>query len=452
MKVSVTGVLLLWSLTVCALAQEAAIEDGGERDAWTVRPDGGAHYVKLSQDPQVGAFGDQSLRLDVTIDPQNQWWSVITCAVGENPDPDQYDGLRVAVRTSAALPSGGLTAKVGDVERSPELKADGQWQYVDLKLADKAAGGVGVELNIKHGIPGLPAEFTLHIDGPAWAQSIEADTRITRLKPLHLDTALVEAGQPRAVIVAPPGERYQEAVEIVQTAVRARTGVTLPAMRDPAVTAAPEEMLGTRNVIALGNMATNPFTEEMYRKWYVLLDLRYPGPGGHVVRSLHDPYGTGHNVIWVGGSDDEGVLSAARVFAELLKGEKEDSLAVGWLMKIKLGEGMTPPKLDLDAERFDVRSWRDSFRERGNRKTGYDPSTFFGWNPISVAGVLYYMTGDSEYLDAFKAMAMPDPENPPRPNVSDDAFNDPMDPLVKNYHYRAHLVDCVYDLIEESPL
>ncbi len=275
-----------------------------------------------------------------------------------------------------------------------------------------------------------------------------AEGEITELKDLRLDTQLVKAGEPQAVIVAPPGATYEAAVNVVQEAIQERAGARLPVLRDEAQTAKPDEILATRNVIALGNMATNPFTERMYRQWYVLLDLRYPGPKGHVVRSLHNPYGTSHNVIWLGGSDDAGVLAAAQAFAGGLRGDANGNLDVGWLMEIKLGEGMTPPKVgDL------VYSWRDSFRERpDDGSVGYGPSTYFGWNPISIAGALYYMTGDKEYLDEFKAMAMPDPDNIPEPNRTDDAFNDPMNPLVLNYHYRAHLVDCVFDLIEESPL
>jgi len=46
---------------------------------------------------------------------------------------------------------------------------------------------------------------------------------------------------------------------------------------------------------------------------------------------------------------------------------------------------------------------------------------------------------------------MPDARHLPLQNKASDAFNDPTDPLVKSYHYRAHLLDCIYDMIEESP-
>ncbi|MBN1670057.1 MAG: hypothetical protein JXR37_03445 [Kiritimatiellae bacterium] len=282
----------------------------------------------------------------------------------------------------------------------------------------------------------------------AWAA--EEQPAITQLKNLHIDTVLVAAGKPQAVIVVPGDGRYAAAVEAIQAAVRRASGATLPVERGAADA---EALLKARNVIALGNMATNPFIAHMYRQWYTLLDLKYPGKGGCVVRSCHDPYGTGRNVIWIGGSDDAGVTAAARRFAGLLT--PGAPLKVGWLMEIQLGAGLNPPEIGehvKDWNQNTVLSWRDSWRVADGRKTGYPPGGAFGWNPISVAGVLYYMTGRREYLDYFKQLAMPDPKNVPPPLKTDDAIQDPLNPLVKNYHYRTHLVTCVFDLIEESPL
>jgi hypothetical protein len=226
------------------------------------------------------------------------------------------------------------------------------------------------------------------------------------------------------------------------------SGVQLSVLPD---TTKPEEILKTNNVIVLGNMGTNDFIKTLYRQWYTFLDTKYPGKGGYVVRTLHNPYGTGHNVLLLGGSDDKGVQQAIDVFNSLLK--PGNPMKIGRLMEIKLGTGIIPPELDEESPGLGALSWADSFRKLpGGGATGYEPATFFGWNPISIAGVLYYMTGQKKYLDAFKSMAMPDPRNIPLPNKTSDAFNDPLDPLVKNDHYRSHFVDCVWDLIEESPL
>jgi len=89
-----------------------------------------------------------------------------------------------------------------------------------------------------------------------------------------------------------------------------------------------------------------------------------------------------------------GVSEAARVFAARnLKGSAAN-LNVGWLMKMRLGKGLSLPVIGAHMEKWNVQSWSDSSRTLSDGiKTGYEPATYFGWNPISIAGALYYMTG-----------------------------------------------------------
>jgi hypothetical protein len=272
---------------------------------------------------------------------------------------------------------------------------------------------------------------------------------IKHLKNLYLETSLVRNGAPTAVIVAPKTGFLGRQAEELAAKIHTLSGSILEVISDQAI---PEEVLKGRNVIALGNMSNNRFIEHLYRQWQVVLDLTYPGKGGYVVRSLHNPYGTGHNVIFIGGSDDAGVAAAVTAFTTQLGKPKNGTFSVGRLMEIRLGQDVQLPVIGPFLSKWQVYSWNDSWRKTlAGRNTGYPPASIFGWNPISVAGILYYMTGKKEYMDCFKSLAMPDPQNIPLANRTDDAFNDPLNPLVKNYHYRSHLVDCVYDLIEESP-
>ena len=277
--------------------------------------------------------------------------------------------------------------------------------------------------------------------------------RITRLKDLGIGTTLGQSGLAKTVIVLPDdGRLYAGALRTIQNRIAAFAGVELPVIYP---TEDPERMLSATHVIALGNMATNAFIKSLYMKWFAFLDLKYPGDCGYVVRSVHDPFGTGKNVILIGGSDETGVEKAASAFAGKLK--PGNPLTVGWLLEVQLGAGIAPPTFSVDADAKNILSWRDSRRgafssDDPKSKFGYEPATYFGWNPISVAGVLYLMTGMPEYLDAFKKLSMPDARRPPKRLMTDDAFEDPKDPLVKSYHYRAHLVDLVWDLMEESPL
>lgn len=301
---------------------------------------------------------------------------------------------------------------------------------------------------------------SLMLTAPISAATTVVEGPIRQLKELHLQTALVEAGQATATIVAPADGRYAEAVKIVQEAVRAAAGVELPVIGDDQAQApdAPKTILADRSVIALGNMSTSKFLFTLYRHWYIWTDLKYPGQGGFEVRSLHNPYGTGHNVILLGGSDGEGVLKAAKRFAEIVRETKLPR--VGWLMEIQLGSDVPAPPPDPRADGVDAfRSWRDSWRidSQGNR-AGATPAGIFGFNVMSVQAAHYYATGDRKYLDEFLRLALPDPRNLPRPIrtlMIDRGAPEGYDltrPLRMVHHYRAHLMPMIWDLIEESPL
>jgi len=273
---------------------------------------------------------------------------------------------------------------------------------------------------------------------------------VTQLKDLRLTTHFVQSGVAEAVIVVPAGGRYDTQANAIQSALSAGTGVSVPIRTDAQVS--PAGLLAAKNVIALGNMATSTFIETLYQQWYTLLDLRYPGAGGYVLRSVHNPLGTGRNVVLVGGSDDAGVSAAADALVVRLG---TDAYKIGWTMQIALPPGTELPTISKDTHTgsWGVYSWRDSWREYEPGKTvGYGRASSFGWNEISVSGALYYMTGRPEYLDVFKQLAMPDPADIPGALLNNSAFRDAANPLVDTYHYHTHLVDLVYDLIEESPL
>ena len=123
----------------------------------------------------------------------------------------------------------------------------------------------------------------------------------------------------------------------------------------------PMELLRQQYVIPLCNMATNAFIKALYRQWHLTLDLKYPGETAYVVFSLHNPYGSGHNVILLGGSDDVDVNEAARIFGKELKGDAA-ALNADWLMKISLEKGLTRPVIGVNLKNWNVQSWNDSRR------------------------------------------------------------------------------------------
>lgn len=273
------------------------------------------------------------------------------------------------------------------------------------------------------------------------------------LKDLCLETPVVRDGGPMAALVVPAGGDYDELARRIQAVIRELTDVEIPCVDDRAPEAAVPLV---ENVILLGNRTTHRTIGELYNRHYCLLDLRYPGPGGHVLRSLHCPFGAGpsgngRNAILVGGSDGEGVAAATEILCKRLaeagaemgaptSGGGPVDLSLGWLMDIALGEGM-----ELPDELRDYEIWEAS--------AGYGSVGYFGWNSLSKRLAAYYMTGDTEQARQFLRLAFPGDEA--KAEIADldgERVENKDEPLSGPYHYNAHMMILFWDLVEESPV
>lgn len=261
----------------------------------------------------------------------------------------------------------------------------------------------------------------------------------TQLKNLHITTALVKEGKPNAVIVAPSSGLYKEPAKDIQLAVKEITGVTLQIVSD----SSPEAEVPVKgNLIVLGNRSTNKAIGELYNRFYTLLDLRYPGPEGYVVRTLHNPFGDGNNVVFIGGSDTAGVESAAGAFIRKLDRAKTDrgTLTIDRLTEIKLGKGLIVPE---DIREFET--WEAS--------EGYGSIGYFGWTSLSKRMAMYYMTGDEFHAREFIRLAFPDEQALKEiDDIDGERVENKDEPLSGFYHYNAHMAILFWDLIEESPV
>jgi len=258
------------------------------------------------------------------------------------------------------------------------------------------------------------------------------------LKDLCIATALVTRGAPQVTIVTPEAGAYDRLAQSIQRTVADLTGTEVPIASDDASEAS---LPAQGNVIALGNRSTNRMIGELYDRHYTLLDLRYPGPGGHVLRSLHNSFGNGYNVIFLGGSDLAGVAAATdALLTRLAKAEHNaGSLSVGWLMDIELGN-----EIEASTDLADLRTWEDD---------ATDSPRGWGWNSISKHMAAYYMTGKDEHAREFLRLAFPD-EQAKRElaEIDDERIENKDAPLSGPYHYAAHLMVLFWDLIEESPI
>ena len=143
-------------------------------------------------------------------------------------------------------------------------------------------------------------------------------SRITHLKKLYPQTAISLEGKPAAFIAPGHSGKQMQLAEELQTAIQQHTGVTIPIVA--AAEFVDEEWnidfnrVGSSNIIALGNVNNNILLKVLYGERYVVADSIYPGKGGYLIRTVHDPFAVGINVLALAGSDNEGVKKAIAVF------------------------------------------------------------------------------------------------------------------------------------------
>ena len=189
-----------------------------------------------------------------------------------------------------------------------------------------------------------------------------------------------------------------------------------------------------RNLILVGNRDNNTAIDHYYLLHKVLLDCYYPGKGGYTVRTLHNPFGDKHNVVFAGGSDEAGTAAAVK---QLVKRIRESGGKLPWTQDIKLS-----PELQVPHSANAVPLWEES--------RGYGSQGYFGWQSFSRNMMTYYMTGEKRYLDEFIRLAFhakPDELF----KLDDESHHHLPDPMLEPYHYRWVMTPVLWDLVEESP-
>jgi hypothetical protein len=194
------------------------------------------------------------------------------------------------------------------------------------------------------------------------ATLLAATPQPPQLKAIHPDTPLTGAW-----IVAPP--RYQHDAERLRQAIESQCGIDVP-IHQPAA-----DIGNERTLIVLGNLMTNEVAAELYRKRLIISDAHRPGAGGHELRTVHDPWATGHNAIFAGGSDDDSVTRAVDRLIEQLP----DSPVVARLHDVSLNGN--PPKRSqvTDADLAAIAEL--AFRPTGSMITGAAMDLFLHDDP-----------------------------------------------------------------------
>ena len=156
---------------------------------------------------------------------------------------------------------------------------------------------------------------------PARAADFEADgvewLHLDRAKPLLRGTSLAGNAKAPVRIYIPATPEHRPIAERIAAAIESHGGAR------PEIIVATREAIDSafdRDIIVIGDFKNNPLIFHLYNNFHAFVDDYYPGADGHVLATISDPFGRGHNVILLGSSGNVEALSrAAGIFETRLE-------------------------------------------------------------------------------------------------------------------------------------
>ncbi|MBD3293414.1 MAG: hypothetical protein GF393_10855, partial [Armatimonadia bacterium] len=319
----------------------------------------------------------------------------------------------------------------------PGLPGDGlSWEPASVRTDDRSAV---TSLVFYVGTHNAGVDFDMVLDNIRTVQSDKkAFADVTEPKPLYPETTLVEGGEPRAIIVASQDEQWTEVAAEVQAAIEEATGASLQIVGDDEVT---DEDLADTNAIVVGSIVNNMALLYPYSHQLTFADGAYPGDGGYEVRTVPDPWGTGHNLIALGASD----VAGARAGLEALRPHlsEGETLVLPSILEVELtgealesyGNAFTQPLDDAWADKI-KQACEDHLIRAGTRGL---------FSRSEDQGLYYALTGREEYARMYVWMIKRTYES----YLSDpDTYGGPWG-MDSDFHIYRNIP--VWDSVEECP-
>jgi len=227
------------------------------------------------------------------------------------------------------------------------------------------------------------------------ALTIAAEDNIVR-KPLIIDSVLIDRGKPAAQIVVPNIPEYNTLARRVQAAVKQASGAELPIKSDSDIASRRGEIKGEEpsiTTILIGNQELSGLVTHLCLRYYCSVDTQYPGKGCYIIKTIHDPWGCGANVVLLTGSDFAGISKAVEKFCS--------DLPTGSTILIPRTFKAEFPKenKDLITDLSDAEIANQVKTTEKDYRNGVHGGLF---NPIVRAGDAYNRTGRECYAKLFR--------------------------------------------------
>ena len=206
------------------------------------------------------------------------------------------------------------------------------------------------------------------------------------LKTFYTEVAIAHGGAPNCLLVVPPGDEYAQVGAKIAAAIKQVSGAEISVQDASKV---PVSTLMSSNAILVGYFANNPLVERIYDEHYVCLDKGWPGEGGYVVRTVHDPLGVGTSFVYIGGADVASANEAADYFISTLP--EQGDISYPHTVKVVLPGGAAPYKSNPET----IQSRIDGAKGKNFRAVAH---------ALNGAAVGYYLTGNPDNVEIFKGI------------------------------------------------
>lgn len=209
---------------------------------------------------------------------------------------------------------------------------------------------------------------------------------------LYPDTSLVVDGRPACTVAASSSDTDHAAVaQAVADALKGKYGVDFRIVPDAAVCPEPVTPIADQhrqtNLILVGNAYTNRAILPFYAGFKCGADAHYPGGEGYELRTISNPWGSGHNVVIVGFSTPEGGRAAVAALEQMLPAIEQGNAVLSRLHRIEPGEQL---RSQFAANAQEADAWAfNAFEARDHVASRF-------YRPV----LLYHWTGNIKWAQA----------------------------------------------------
>ncbi|MFW5868266.1 MAG: hypothetical protein ACOCX2_10645, partial [Armatimonadota bacterium] len=283
------------------------------------------------------------------------------------------------------------------------------------------------------------APFGFYLDNIRVGESlIQSFKDVEEPKQLFPQTPLVTGGEAQGRIIVPADEAWGEAAVALQSKIEELSGAAPEIV--PADQVTDEEMRDATSIV-IGNVVSNARMRHLYGHGYIFADDFYPGEGGYEVRTVHDPWGTGHNVLSVGASDPAGALAGVEALSAGL--QAGDDLVLEPTLLVELSDEARR-RWGRAFETDPDDGWLQNVQEQAERDldTGLHGGLF---SRMSTYGKNYQLSGKDGYARAFAWLAKRAKEHR---DTDPQTFGGPWG---MDSDFRSADVITAWDVVEESP-